>query len=829
MAEVEIIVTDEVKCLKNEIKALQKDLNKPNVAKEELLTFDMLDRYRHIVQQQVWPWQWENIDALYTLTDRIPAWVVDDTIMAVWVSGRQGLPNSFTNWDSPEKEAGMALMLSRGPSCLGVGTDLEGEKVYSAVIVFMHPKQELLMIKEGAGCLIVTVEQSDSSSDLDVTVLCKLLSHKHGRFYPSMINYTHLVLPYVAKKGKPTKLRLYLVMCYNHHLMVRRLHRWQGNLGDLVLLPPVFSIDPTLPILLPVGYISELWLNDIFNTPVAAGGSGLGKVCPAISRLTCCHQEVIASKTLVDWMEDECVVYPPAAPVPKDGTADEPDNDPNNNPADDDQSEHDGESDKNATPKKEDESDDESKAPKDQTAVLRDSGLGTSSSGHGVGTGANVGAIVSNPSTRLGTSIPLPTQLPSMEVLEQLADDLYAYSGKLFRGLEETSMAMLDRILSGFKRSGGHAREYIHETAAIAINFFSRAGDMEAELESSETLKFWEAVNGMKESICDLIRQTALAEESYKDAAVQFDNILSLVSDELKEFVEAQGKEQRQAYISKCMERIRGVHGSLDGTQFILMVMTNATTHHTLALNQRVNQSQIPLQIMISPMHTQATTMGTGLKFVEFLSRCVLALDVKLGPVTAVSLESGGKGAGVQSTSGTGGRATPIVASTPAPSGKPDSFKTPLTAHMPPTTDHTYGTPKAKTPDTPSKPKTMFSPKASATLAKFKGMSDDNGSSRKRHGKSASREVASKKAKVDDDSDSYSSLTPSKSEPPKKETKKRKTKKKAPSSDDSSSSSDEERAAPKKPNKDDRVEAIAWANRDRASKWKRNLTHVDRY
>ena len=247
-------------------------------------------------------------------------------------------------------------------------------------------------------------------------------------------------------------------------------------------------------------------------------------------------------------------------------------------------------------------------------------------------------------------------------------------------------MAMLDRILSGFKMSGSRAQKYIHETAAIAINFFSRAGDMEVELESSEALKFREAVNGMKGSIRDLIRRTALAEESYEGAAANFDNILASVSDEVKEFEELQGEEQRQAYISKCMERIRGVHGSLDGTQFIPMVMTNATTHHALALNQRVNQLQIPLQIMMSPMRTQAATMGAGLKFVEFLSRRVLALDVKLGPVTAVSLESEGEGAGAQSSSGTGGRATPMVASTPAPSGKPGSSKTPFTAHTPPTT-----------------------------------------------------------------------------------------------------------------------------------------------
>ena len=260
------------------------------------------------------------------------------------------------------------------------------------------------------------------------------------------------------------------------------------------------------------------------------------------------------------------------------------------------------------------------------------------------------------------------------------------------------------------------------------------------------------------------------------------------------------------------------------------MVIMNVTTHHALALNQRVNQSQIPLQIMISPMRTQAATMGAGLKFVEFLSKWVLVLDVKLGPASAVSLESGGEGAGVQSTSGMGSRATPMIASPPTPPKKHDSPKTPFTIHTPPMTDHTYGASKAKTPDTPAKPKTMLCPKASTSFAKFKGMSNDEGTSRKRRGESASREVPSKKAKVDDDSDTYSSPTPSKSDVPKKEVKKRKTKKKMPSSSDESSyASAEEQATPKKSNRDEKVEQIAWANQDHASKWKKDLAHVDKY
>ena len=625
----------------------------------------------------------------------------------------------------------------------------------------------------------------------------------------------------------------------------------------------MFSSDPTLLILLPIGYIGELWLNEVFTTPVAAGGSGLGKGRPPISRRTCCRQEVIAGKTLADWTDQDHIVYP-IPPAPKDDAADKPEEP--NDTVDDDQCEHGGEPDENATSKKEedeseDDSDDESKAPKDQTAVSRDSGLGASYSGHGIDASAkagNSGVDLNMGPPLLG--LPMPTRLPLMDVLEQLGDDLYAYSGELFRGLEETSLAMLDRVLSGFKRSGGRTREYIYETAAIALNFFSRAGDMEAELESSEALKFWEAVNGMKQSIRDLIRQTALAEESYENAAANFDNILASVSDEVKEFVDSHGEEQRQAYISKSMERIRGVHGSLDGTQFIPLVVSNATIHHALAMSHRVNQSQVPLQIMMSPMHTQAGTMGAGLKFIEYLSRRVLALDVKLGPTTTVSLESGGEGSGVQSSTGTGGRATPKVASTPASLGGPGSSKTPLSAPTPPTAALIHGASRAKTPDTPSKPKAMFSPKASAALAKFKGMSKDDGSSRKRRGESSSREVVSKKTKVDDskktkvddskktkvdnskktkvddskktivddDSDSYSSPTPQKSEPPKKEVKKKKTKKKAPSSDESSSSSDDERPAPKK-SKIDRAEAVTWTNLDHANKWKRDLEHVNRY
>ena len=49
------------------------------------------------------------------------------------------------------------------------------------------------------------------------------------------------------------------------------------------------------------------------------------------------------------------------------------------------------------------------------------------------------------------------------------------------------------------------------------------------------------------------------------------------------------------------------------------------------------------------------------------------------------------------------------------------------------------------------------------------------------------------------------------------------------SNDESSYASAEERATPKKSSRDEKAEQIAWANRDRASKWKKDLVFVDKY
>ena len=203
------MVMEEVRELKNEIKALRQKLGKPNASKEDLLTYEMLGRYRYVVNQQGWPWRWEHVSALYKPVNRIPAWAVENSVMRTWASGKEDLPNSFWNWDATETVPGMALMLSRGSSCMGVESNLEGEKIYSTLVVFVHPKQELVSIKEGAACLMATVEQAEptgvsvlktGTTRSDITVLCWLPGPKHGRFFPSSPNHTWSCLTWAGKE-----------------------------------------------------------------------------------------------------------------------------------------------------------------------------------------------------------------------------------------------------------------------------------------------------------------------------------------------------------------------------------------------------------------------------------------------------------------------------------------------------------------------------------------------------------------------------------------------------------------------------------------------------
>ena len=297
-------------------------------------------------------------------------------------------------------------------------------------------------------------------------------------------------------------------------------------------------------------------------------------------------------------------------------------------------------------------------------------------------------------------SVPLPTTLPSMATLESLTNNLEAYSDELFKWLEETNMEVYQKVLTGFKDTGGKCKTFIHEMGVLALTFFAKAEEMEGDLAKTDAKAFKEAMVASKAHIIGLIQEVAEAEDIYDSGEVTFDKMLASVAEQIKVYIQQQGTEQCASYKKKCLDHVKQDHGRLDGTCFVPMIVGNLTAHRALTMSQQVAQSHVPLQIMMAPLRTQAGAVKVYTKFVEFLARRVITLQEKLGPgVTTVNLESEATDQPVPAGSGRSHSASPPRK--PQPS-RADS-DSPLWRSSP-----KQSTPKKTTPKPPAK--SVFSP-----------------------------------------------------------------------------------------------------------------------
>ena len=224
MAENELAKKQQVEQLKKEIddsRACYNRLGDAFISKEQLLTFNMLERHPLVTDQVAYKLRWDRVDALYQFVDRLPAWVVDDEIMDVWASGREDDPQSFRGWEAKKAEWGQALLLSWAPARIGGGATSPMVKVYTAVIVCIHPCQAVMSIKAAArdllGHAIATPTRSFSA-------LCRLPRRSAKTFYPSLLNHSFLVLPYLGARGVK-KVHLDTSIALNKHMVVRCLHQ----------------------------------------------------------------------------------------------------------------------------------------------------------------------------------------------------------------------------------------------------------------------------------------------------------------------------------------------------------------------------------------------------------------------------------------------------------------------------------------------------------------------------------------------------------------------------------------------------------------------------
>ena len=197
-----------------------------------------------MVQQWEFEIRWKQTDALYFFTDGIPAYVVDEDVFIQWLSAaKPDVPQVFGCRDASPLAIHRALMLSLAPfdqvnpATGEVSPDIDQKKVFSAMVVFIHPSQKLSPIEEAVNMLIVI---SQNPQGVPAMALCQLPQRSVGEFYPCPTNDAFLVLPFNMGPDGPI-LHLNTPICHCDEFAVQWLHQWTRPYGPVVALPLLYS------------------------------------------------------------------------------------------------------------------------------------------------------------------------------------------------------------------------------------------------------------------------------------------------------------------------------------------------------------------------------------------------------------------------------------------------------------------------------------------------------------------------------------------------------------------------------------------------------------
>ena len=98
-------------------KKSSKHKEKPN---EERITFENLEQYPFVMRQSAWELWWDRVYALYKMRSGIPAFIIDDSVIAQW-SSKVSLATNPQQWlglEDPDTLYAHAVLLSLMLLCI---------------------------------------------------------------------------------------------------------------------------------------------------------------------------------------------------------------------------------------------------------------------------------------------------------------------------------------------------------------------------------------------------------------------------------------------------------------------------------------------------------------------------------------------------------------------------------------------------------------------------------------------------------------------------------------------------------------------------------------
>ena len=289
---------------------------------EERITFENLEQYPFVMLQSAWELRWDRVHALYKSHSGIPAFVIDDSVIAQW-SLKASLTANTQQWlgsEDPDTLYAHAVLLSLTPLCIlkvaecheqgNHGTD-PVRFVYSAVVVSVHPAQVLSSIENAVDFYELQrklILQGGHSSSW--CILCKLPHYETSWYFPAIPHQPFLALP-ITPDTWP-QLCLDSTSCDADCMLIWKLHRIQCHNTDYAVMPLAFCTSLMLPWEIRMEEYSKLWENEVFMM-WKAGSPGVD-VGLAMNFVCTCRTEYDAQRMILD-ISDATIIRYPAAQV----------------------------------------------------------------------------------------------------------------------------------------------------------------------------------------------------------------------------------------------------------------------------------------------------------------------------------------------------------------------------------------------------------------------------------------------------------------------------------------------------------------------------------
>ena len=249
-------------------------------ADEYCITFENLEQYPDVMRQSAWELEWDKVRALYDFCIGIPAFIIDDSIVAQWsLMASPSSSQQWTNSEDPDTLYAHAVLLSlmllnllspaQGREQGNYGSDPK-RFVYSAVVVFVHPGQVLTTVQNAIGFFqqqYNAILQGGHSNGW--CTLCKLPRYETSRYFPVVPHMLCLVLPMSEPTADLTvrpQLCLDTASCDADHMIIWLLHYMRRHDTDYTVMPPALQSNLDVPWDLCMEEYPKLWQNSIYTT-----------------------------------------------------------------------------------------------------------------------------------------------------------------------------------------------------------------------------------------------------------------------------------------------------------------------------------------------------------------------------------------------------------------------------------------------------------------------------------------------------------------------------------------------------------------------------------